>query len=104
MSRPIFERSRSSPLIIVKKPPMDPLLMPVDLFVSRGICAVCGERYFWRVGGISSLYAESEEDADDKERALRNWLQYRKKRLCANCVPSGERNYIATHSEGVVYR
>lgn len=88
---------------LILRPKHAPLIVPAHLFVSNGFCRKCGQPFRWRVDGLTQIYAESDEDADAKERAWFLWKQYKERGWCPRCVPNEHRNFIAAQAEQVVY-
>ena len=102
MNRPVFEKSKSSPLIIVRSK-SEPLALPKDTFRSSGFCVNCGKWYGWRVSAIHPHMADTEEEYENKQRALSLWLQYKKKGWCDRCIPQPYRTFITLTAGGAMY-
>ncbi len=102
MNIPVLQQSSRSPLVIVRRKP-EALLVPKHIFRSAGYCTNCGRRYGWRIRPISPEMALSEEEFEQKERALSLWLQYRRKGWCDICIPQEYRTFITLTAGGAVY-
>jgi hypothetical protein len=63
----------------------------------------CGRQYGWRIKPIRPQNASSEQEFEQKERALSLWLQYKRKGWCDICIPQEYRTFITLTAGGAVY-
>jgi hypothetical protein len=95
-----LERSRTSPLIIVKA--HAPLSLPKEAKTFHGRCTVCGKAWLYRVGDIDAHEVVSDA-TEAKARALNLFAAYTRRGIGPCCMKPNDRLFIAKHAGSVYY-